>query len=274
MTRTKSRPTGDLLREWRSRRRFTQLELSLRADISTRHLSFLETGRSTPSRAMLLRLGEVLDIPLRERNRMLLAAGHAPAFPETPPDDPVMESLLDTVRAILTGHEPYPAVVVDSSWNLVDANATVALLLEGVSEELLAPPVNVLRVALHPDGMAPRVLNMGRWRAHLMDRLRREVEWTHTPGLHELLDELSGYPGPDPRRDAPEPGPTELAVPLRLRTSLGDLSFLSTVATFGTALDVTLAGLAIETFLPADTDTAKRLRGSSLRPRSGGGPAT
>ena len=175
-----------------------------------------------------------------------------------------LDSPLATVRAILTGHEPYPAVVVDSSWNLVEANATVALLLEGVSEKPPEAPANVLRVALCPDGMAPRVLNLGRWRAHLMDRLRREVEWTHDPELHRLLTELSAYPGASPRGDALEPEPTELAVPLRLRTSLGDLSLLSTVATFGTAVDVTLEGLAIETFMSADADTSRRLRGSFL----------
>ena len=260
----RSRPVGDLLREWRGRRRFSQLALSLEADISTRHLSFVETGRSRPSRAMVLRLCEVLLVPLRERNRLMLAAGYAPAFPETPADGPGMESLLTAVRAILVGHEPYPAVVVDAAWNLLEANPAVALLLEGVSAERLPPPVNVLRLALHPDGMAPRVLNLGRWRAHLLDRLRREVEWTDEQEQRDLFRELSAYPCPDPRGDELEPEPTELAVPLRLRTSRGDLSFLSTVATFGTAVDVTVAGLAIETFLPADPTTADLLRESSL----------
>ncbi|GAB3727854.1 helix-turn-helix domain-containing protein [Nocardiopsis nanhaiensis] len=260
----RSRPVGDLLREWRGRRRFSQLALSLEADISTRHLSFVETGRSQPSREMVLRLCETLQVPLRERNRLLLAAGYAPEFPEAPPDGPGLESLRTTVRAILTGHEPYPAVVLDSDWNLLEANAAVPLLLEGVSAELLTAPVNVLRVALHPDGMAPRLLNFGRWRAHLLDRLRREAEWTGEGDLRALLRELSDYPAPDPRGDDLAPEPTELAVPLRLRTSQGDLSFLSTVATFGTAVDVTVAGLAIETFLPADPATAEVLRGSAL----------
>lgn len=260
----RSRSVGDLLHEWRGRRRFSQLALSLEADISTRHLSFVETGRSRPSRAMVLRLCEVLRVPLRERNRLLLAAGYAPVFSETAPDGPGMESLLTAVRAILTGHEPCPAVVVDSAWNLLEANSAVALLLEGVSARLLEPPANVLRVALHPEGMAPRVLNLGRWRAHLLDRLRREVEWTDEQEQRDLLRELSAYPCPDPRGDELEPEPTELAVPLRLRTSQGDLAFLSTVATFGTAVDVTVAGLAIETFLPADPLTARLLRGSSL----------
>ncbi|GAB3694908.1 MmyB family transcriptional regulator [Nocardiopsis oceani] len=259
----RSRPVGDLLREWRGRRRFSQLALSLEADISTRHLSFVETGRSQPSREMVLRLCETLQVPLRERNRLLLAAGYAPEFPETPPDGPGLESLLTTVRAILTGHEPYPAVVLDSDWDLLEANAAVPLLLEGVSAELLTAPVNVLRVALHPDGMAPRVLNFGRWRAHLLDRLRREAEWTGEGDLRALLRELSDYPAPDPRGDDLAAEPTELAVPLRLRTSQGDLSLLSTVATFGTAVDVTVAGLAIETFLPADPATAEVLRGSA-----------
>jgi hypothetical protein len=213
---------------------------------------------------MVLRLCEVLQVPLRERNRLLLAAGYAPAFPETPADGPGMASLLTAVRAVLAGHEPCPALVVDSTWNLLEANAAVPLLLEGVSAELLTPPVNVLRVALHPEGMAPRVLNLGRWRVHLLDRLRREVEWTDEQEQRDLLRELTTYPCPDPRGDGLEPEPTELAVPLRLRTSRGDLSFLSTVATFGTAVDVTVAGMAIETFLPADPTTADLLRESSL----------
>jgi transcriptional regulator with XRE-family HTH domain len=247
-----------MLREWREQRRLSQLELSSRAEISTRHLSFVETGRSAPSRAMVLHLTEQLDVPLRERNRLLLAAGFAPVYGETSLDAPRMAAIRAAVGQVLAGHEPYPAVVVDRSWRMVDSNASARLLISDVAPELLEPPVNVLRVSLHPDGMAKRIVNLGEWRAHLLAQLRRQVAVTADPELTELYAELDGYPGGD------EPGPSDASgviVPLRLRHESGELAFFSTVATFGTPLDVTVAELAIESLFPADAHTAAVLRG-------------
>ncbi|AXB43048.1 helix-turn-helix domain-containing protein [Amycolatopsis albispora] len=263
-TATASRPVGELLREWRDRRRISQLDLAISADISTRHLSFVETGRSAPSRDMVLRLGEHLDVPLRERNQLLLAAGFAPVYSESGLDAPEMTAAREAVRRLLTAHEPYPAVVVDRRWTMVDANASVALLIAGVAPELLDGPVNVLRATLHPDGMAPRIANLGEWRAHLLGRLRREVAATADPELSELLAELREYPCHDvvPEVEVPKPG--DLVVPLRLRHGDTELAFLSTVATFGTPLDVTLAELSIEAFFPADAHTAEVLRSAPL----------
>ncbi|GAA3562514.1 helix-turn-helix transcriptional regulator [Amycolatopsis ultiminotia] len=253
-------PVGELVREWRDRRRISQLALAISADISTRHLSFVETGRSRPSREMVLRLGEHLDLPLRERNRLLLAAGYAPAYGESELAAPEMALVRDAVRRLLAGHDPYPAAVVDRSWNLVDANRSLALLTEGVSPDLLTGPVNVLRVTLHPDGMAPYVLNLGEWRAHLLGRLRRQVEQTADPVLSDLLTELRGYPCAQPVPEVEIPGPGDIFVPLRYRHRGTELSFFSTVATFGTPLDVTVAELVIESFYPADPATAEHLR--------------
>src|SRR5262249_25777233 len=169
------RPVGELLREWRELRRLSQLDLALQAEVSTRHLSFVETGRSRPSRDMVLHLAEELDVPLRERNHLLLAAGYAPVYAETALDAPAMTAVRAAVRQVLAGHEPYPAVVVDRHWNLIDANATVALFTQGLPPELLAPPINVLRASLHPDGFARQIVNLGEWRAHVLGRLRRQV---------------------------------------------------------------------------------------------------
>jgi transcriptional regulator with XRE-family HTH domain len=251
-------PVGELLRQWRDRRRISQLDLSIQADISTRHLSFVETGRAQPSRDMVLRLAENLDVPLRERNHLLLAAGYAPAYRETSLDAPHMVAVRQAIRLVLKAHEPYPAVVVDRAWNLVDANSTIALLTAGAAPALLAPPVNVLRLSLHPDGVAPRIVNLGEWRAHLLSRLRREIAVTADAGLIDLLDELHRYPCAQPEVDVPGPG--EVVVPLRVRTEAGELSFFGTVATFGTPLDITVAELSIESFFPADPETAQALR--------------
>jgi len=254
------RPVGELLREWRERRRLSQLALALEAEVSARHLSFVETGRSRPSRDMILHLAEKLEVPLRERNHLLLAAGYAPIYGETVLDSPRLEAVRAAVRQVLAGHEPYPAVVVDRGWNLVDANRSVALFTSGVPRELLAPPTNVLRVSLHPDGMAPRIANLGEWRAHLLGRLRRQVALTADPALATLYDELRAYPcdQPAPEIELPEPG--AVVAPLRLRHDGRELAFFSTVATFGTPLDVTVAELVIESFFPADADTAAALR--------------
>lgn len=251
-----------MLRAWRTRRRLTQLELSLRAEVSAKHLSFVETGRSTPSREMLVHLAEHLDIPLRERNLLLTAAGYAPLYAETDLQAPRMAAVTRAIERLLASHEPYPAVVVDRWWNLVSANTSIALLTEGVAGELLQPPVNVLRASLHPDGLAPRIRNLGEWRAHLLTRLRGQVDKTGDPDLAALLDELTGY-----GRSTAAPAPTSrydgVVVPLRLRSARGDLNLLSTVATFGTPIDVTVADLSIESFFPADDHTRAQLQAHS-----------
>jgi transcriptional regulator with XRE-family HTH domain len=259
------RPVGELLRQWRERRRLSQMELALQAEISTRHLSFVETSRSKPSRAMVLRLAEQLELPLRERNHLLLAAGYAPVYAETALDNPHLSAVRAAVRQLLTGHEPYPAVVVDRGWNLVDANASVTLLTEGVAPALLAPPVNVLRVSLHPDGMASRIVNLGEWRAHLLGRLRREVALTADAALADLYDELRAYPCDRPAPESEIPGPGDIVIPLRIRHGDRELAFFSTVATFGTPLDVTVAELTIESFFPADAETASILHHDAAR---------
>jgi transcriptional regulator with XRE-family HTH domain len=250
-------PVGDLLRQWRERRRISQLDLSIQADISTRHLSFVETGRAQPSRDMVLHLADNLDVPLRERNHLLLAAGYAPVYGETSLDAPQMAAIRQAIRLVLKAHEPFPATVIDRAWNLVDANSTISLLTAGVAPELLEPPVNVLRLSLHPDGLAPHIVNLAQWRGHVLGRLGREAAAAGDEGLAELLRELTDYPG------GIEPaGPDHaVAVPLRIRLGGRELAFLSTVTTFGTALDITAAELSIEAFLPADPDTAAALRG-------------
>ncbi len=261
MTTTQPQPRpGELLRQWRERRRLSQLDLALAAETSARHLSFVETGRARPSRDMLLRLAEQLEVPLRERNHLLLAGGYAPVFGQAPLDAPQMAAVREALGKVLAGHEPYPAVVVDRSWNLVDANAAVAVLLGPADPALLAPPANVLRVSLHPDGMAPRIVNLGEWRAHLLGRLRRQVALTGDARLAELLDELRAYPCAQPEPEVEVPGPGDVVVPLRLRHGGQELSFLSIMASFGTPLDVTVAELAIESFFPADPATGAALR--------------
>jgi transcriptional regulator with XRE-family HTH domain len=248
-------PVGTLLRDWRQRRRLSQLDLSCESGISTRHLSFLETGRAKPSRDMILHLAEHLAVPLRERNELLLAAGFAPAYGQRGLQDPQMAPVREAIDLVLTGYEPYPAVVVDRAWNLLAANRSVSVLTEGVAAELLEPPANVLRLGLHPDGMAPRILNLPQWRAHLLHRLAREAGVTGDPRLADLHRELSTLPG---GTDPSPPG--AIAVPLRLRHAGTELTFLSTITTFGTAVDITAAELSIEAFLPADPQTARAVR--------------
>jgi transcriptional regulator with XRE-family HTH domain len=252
-------PLGILLRDWRRRRRLSQLDLALEAGVSARHLSFLETGRSKPSREMVLHLSEQLDVPLRDRNRLLLAAGFAPAFEERPIDAPEMAPVREALDKILTGHEPYPALVVDRWWNLQAANRSIQLFTQHLPPDLLEPPVNVLRASLHPEGMATRILNYGEWRAHLVDRLRRQVAITGDDELAQLHAEITGYPGESGETHGPG---GEIAVPLRFDAGDRHLTFFSTIATFGTAVDITLAELAIEAFFPADDATAAYLRGN------------
>jgi transcriptional regulator with XRE-family HTH domain len=255
------RSFGEHLRHWRLRRRMTQLELAGEAEISARHLSFVETGRSAPSREMVLRLAERLEVPLRERNVLLVAAGYAPMYRERPLDDPALAAARDAVQLILRSHEPLPALAVDRHWNLVAANAMLSHLLAGLDPALLQPPVNVLRLSLHPQGLAPRIVNLGQWRHHLFERLRQQVQATADPALQALETELRALPVP-PQADAPRlPGEVlGVAMPLQLRTAAGVLSFISTVTVFGTPVDVTLQELALETFFPADPFTADALR--------------
>jgi len=255
------RGVGGLLRDWRLRRRMSQLDLAAEAEVSPRHLSFVETGRSKPSRELVLHLAEHLDVPLRERNALLLAAGYAPVYAERPLDDDAMAPVRGALEKILASHEPFPAVIVDRRWDLVSTNgAALALLTEGVAPWLLEPPVNALRVSLHPDGLAPRIANLEEYSAHLITRLQREAVLAQDPELSELAEELRGYPGvADVATTAVDPAAL-LFVPLRLRTGEGELTFFSTLATFGTALDVTLAELSIEAFFPADRETEAALR--------------
>jgi transcriptional regulator with XRE-family HTH domain len=239
----------------------SQLDFAVEAEISSKHLSFLETGRSRPSRDMLLKLSELLEVPLRERNTLLVAAGFAPMFAERRLDDPTLQAARDAMEIVLQGHEPYPALAVDRHWTLLAANRAVAPLLSDIAPELLQPPMNVLRASLHPDGMAPRIVNLAQWRAHLFARLRRQIEVSADDVLIALLEELSAYPAPAANARRVEIEATNaFVVPLRLATPAGVLSFISTTTVFGTPIDVTLSELALESFFPADAATAAALR--------------
>jgi transcriptional regulator with XRE-family HTH domain len=243
-----------MLRDWRTRRRLSQLDLALDAGISARHLSFVETGRSKPSPEMVLTLAERLQVPLRERNRLLLAAGYAPEYESRSLDDPELSPIRDALGRVLSGHEPYPAIAVDHHWNLVASNGALGVLLDGVADELLVPPANCMRLALHPDGLAPRILNFGEWRGHLLHRPRRQRALTGDPFLEQLLAELVTYPAPDRtdgRLGMPEAG--EVLIELRVATPEGEeLAFFSTVTTFGTAVDITVSELSTRGVLPGE----------------------
>ncbi|VWX56323.1 Transcriptional regulator, contains XRE-family HTH domain [Burkholderiales bacterium 8X] len=259
---TAADPFGAHLRHWRQQRRLSQLELANEAQVSTRHLSYVETGRAEPSREMVLRLAERLEVPLRERNALLVAAGYAPMYRQRSLDDPGMAAARQAVDLVLKGHEPFPALAVDRHWNLVAYNALVPLLMEGAAPELLAGPVNVLRLSLHPEGLATRIANLAQWRAHLLERLQQQVAATGDAVLRTLHDELAAYPAPQVGHDAPSPGTavSGLVVPFQLVSPNGVLSFISTTTVFGTPVDVTLQELAIESFFPADEATAAALR--------------
>jgi transcriptional regulator with XRE-family HTH domain len=247
---------GDQLREWRTRRRLSQLDLALEAGISTRHLSFLETGRARPSRAMLLRLADELKIPPRDQNLLLAAAGYAPARPERPLSDPALAAARAAVDLVLRAYEPFPALAVDRHWSMLAANRGIEPLLAGVAAHLLEPPVNVLRLSLHPEGVAPRIRNLAEWRTHVFRRLDEQIEVSADAALAALLEELRGYPGGVSHAGGNLQG---VAVPLVLDTPRGELSFLSTTTVFGTPVDIVLSELAIEAFLPADPRTAELL---------------
>lgn len=266
-TVTEAPPVGGLLRGWRERRRLSQLELASRTAISARHLSFVETGRSKPTSAMILRLAQQLDVPLREQNELLLSGGFAPAYPTTGLGAPPMAAVNDAINHILDAHEPLPAVVVDAHWDLVAANDAVGIFTAGAAAHLLEPPVNVLRLSLHPDGMAPRIDNLGEWRAHLLARLDRDAQATADPSLRELHDEIAAYPAASSAR---WPETHAIIVPLRYRHDGHELSFFSTTTVFGTPRDVTVAELAVESFYPADRTTAAALHDVSTATRRSG----
>lgn len=255
------RSFGEHLRRWRQQRRLSQLELSSEAAISTRHLSCVETGRASPSREVVLRLAERLQVPLRERNTLLVAAGFAPMYRERPLADPAMAPARAAIELFLRSHEPWPALALDRHWNIVASNRSVAPLLQGADPSLLQAPLNVARLSLHPMGLAPRLANLAQWRSHLLERLQQQVQVTADPVLQALLEELEGYPAPEGAH--PEPLAGQLGgvlVPLQFDTPAGILSFISTTTVFGSPVDITLQELALETFLPADEATAEALR--------------
>ncbi|MEU3712940.1 helix-turn-helix domain-containing protein [Streptomyces catenulae] len=246
-------PVGALLRTWRERRRFSQQELSNRSRVSTRHLSRVETGKAHPTPEMLMHLSDNLDVPLRERNRLLLAAGYAPRYPDRAWDDSSITVVMDGLRRLLDAHLPYPALLLDDHWDIVDANAAVDQLLVGCAPELLEPPVNVARVCLHPDGLARRIGNLAEWGGHLLQQVSHRAERTHDPRHRELATEIAGYRGtPDTT------APTGPVIALEIDVDGHPLRFFSTSATLSTATDAALEGLHLETFLPADEETRRR----------------
>lgn len=256
---------GPLLRAWREQRRVSQLELALRADSSARHISFIETGRSRPSEEMVLRLAEHLDVPVRERNALLLAAGYAPRYPETPLDDPALDALRAGMERLIQGYEPYPALVVDAMYNVHAANRGILTLLDGIPEHLLTPPLNAMRLTLHPEGLAPRIRNLREWRGHLLAQMDRQIALHRSEPLRRLYEEVAAYPVPEetPGAEPAEPVPY-FALPMQIEHEGRVLSFISSISTFNTPMDVTVAELAIETLLPADPATVKYLQ--SLMP--------
>jgi transcriptional regulator with XRE-family HTH domain len=250
---TTASQVGDQLRSWRQRRRLSQLDLALEAEVSARHLSFVETGRASPSREMILRLADQLDIPPRERNVLLVAAGYAPIFPERRLDDAELAPARAAIDSILAACLPYPAFALDRYWNVAATNGALPRLYEGVDPELLTPPLNAMRLSLHPRGLAPSIANLAEWREHLLRRLRRQIDLTADPVLIDLLSELRTYPAPPGPRAPGHAGPAAI---LRLHVGEETLSFLTTTMIFGTPLEITLSELALESFFPADAETA------------------
>jgi transcriptional regulator with XRE-family HTH domain len=264
MDLSKSKKIGDLLREWRGRRRLTQLDLALVTEISQRHLSFVELGRSHPSREMILRLCETLDVPLRERNVLLVSAGFSPDFPERSLNDPSLAAARYAVDSMLSGLEPNPAFAIDRHWTIVKTNKAGNLLLEMINPDLLEPPINMLRMCLHPKGLTPQIVNYTEWRKHILEYLSRQIELTADMCLVELLEELTSYPQPEPTKGNSSPPANikydRFAVGLQLKSEAGVMSFFVTTTVFGTPIDVTLSELAVEVFFPADAETAQILR--------------
>jgi transcriptional regulator with XRE-family HTH domain len=252
-----ARPIGTLLREWRQRRRLSQLDLACEAEISTRHLSFLETGRSQPSREMILHLAEQLTVPMRDRNILLVAAGYAPIFSERSLEDPALQSARKAIDLVLESQKPFPAFAMDRHWNLVASNGALPEIYEGVAPHLLQPPANALRLTLHPESLAPRIINFHEWRAHSLARLRRQIEITADPILIELQLEVSAYPSPISKTPLDPNSTHAIVVPFNLDTPLGRLSFFTTTTMFGSPVDITLSELALECFYPADAATSE-----------------
>jgi transcriptional regulator with XRE-family HTH domain len=259
------RAFGEHLRDWRQRRRLSQLELATELQMSSRHLSFVETGRSQPSRAMVLKLAESLEVPLRERNQLLVAAGFAPLYASRPLSDPALGAARKAVDLVLNGHEPYPALLVDRHWTLISANAAAMQFFTKVDPALLVAPINVMRVSLHPGGLAPRIVNLAQWRTHVLARLARDIEVTADATLAGLLTEIRGYPGGEERE--PHPEFAGVVVPLRYQSEAGVLSMFSTTTVFGTAVEVTLSELMLEAFYPADEFTYQVLSHCGAKPR-------
>jgi transcriptional regulator with XRE-family HTH domain len=260
MNLVESKKVGELLRGWRERRRLSQLDLAYDAEISQRRLSFVEIGRANPSREMILRLAEQLEIPLRERNVLLAVAGFAAVFPERPLGDERLAAARRAVDLILNRLEPNPSFAVDRHWTIVAANKAADIFTAEVDQSLLEPPVNMLRFCLHPKGFTPQVVNYSPWRMNVLEYLNRQVEITADAFLTELYQELKSYPQPKSSRAESQTGEIDysgFAIPLRLMTKKGELSFISTVTIFGTPIDVTVSELAIETFFPADEKTAE-----------------
>lgn len=256
---------GALLREWRARRRVSQLDLSLGVGVSARHLSFIETGRSRPSAEMVLALADGLDIPLRERNTLLLAAGYAPRYQKRPLDGDALTFARSALQRLLDAHNPYPGIVIDRCWNIVQANAAATAVTAGMPQSLLGPPVNVYRICLHPDGLAGRTLNFDEWAGYLVHQLKRTIALTGDATLHALHEEVLSYPGVKTAsaRRAPADN-AALLIPFQLETAGGQrLSMFTTLTTFGTPLDVTLAELAVELFYPVDAESADLLRNAN-----------
>jgi transcriptional regulator with XRE-family HTH domain len=274
---TGARPAGELLREWRERRRLSQLDLACEAEISTRHLSFLETGRAQPSREMILRLAEQLAIPIRERNVLLVAAGFAPIFAEHGLGDPALASAKKAIEVILESQKPFPAFAMDRYWNLVASNGAIPEVYEGVSPKLRQAPINALRITLHPEGLAPRIVNFAEWRADAVARLKRQVEITADAVLMDLLGEVLSYPTPlakSPVNPMNIEAAPAIMVPFQLETILGRLSFFTTTTMFGSPLEITLSELALECFYPADAATAEIVRNAAAaRAEQGQSPA-
>jgi len=246
---------GDVLRDWRKRRRLTQMELAFRANVSARHLGFVEVGRAAPGRALVMRLSVELDLPLRERNAWLILAGFAPVYTDYPYEHPQFDVVREAIEMTLNAHRPFPAFALDRGYNVVASNAALPELFDGVSPSLLTPPINTMRLSLHPRGLAPRITNFPEWSEHLVEQIRRDLDVSGDRRLVALLEEIDGYGLPKPRRKAGRAPAPSVVLPVRIRTALGELAFFSTMTVFGTPTDVTLAEVAIEALFPADAAT-------------------
>ena len=255
---------GELIRGWRERRQLSQLQLAHRADVSTRHVSFVETGRSKPTRTMIERLATHLEVPLRERNQLLLAAGFAPIHPQRSLAAPELLAVSHALQSLLDAHLPHPALVLDRVWDIVDRNAATDLLMEGCAAHLLEPPVNAVRLTLHPDGLAPRIGNLGQWRTHLIGQVRHRAQRTGDRRLHDLAAEVAAYPGDD----AGTPVRSEVVIPLELTIGDTQVRFFSISAAVESALDVTVDELRVEAFYPADEMTRQLLAASDRATQS------